>query len=345
MTFGVAKRKPAVGGYFRALLAVAVVCLLGFAGPSKAANLVTDGGFDSLSGGGTAPHLCANGNGVGSTCTSNLTSWSAFCASSGCVGTSSPSSVIIGTGLGTNVVVSSNNFNTFFNTNNGLNQDSSHRIVTSSGDSVSGGPTGGGNFVALDGDGLGPTPYRDAIYQKVDGLTIGRWYQVDFYAAGAQQGNTTATAVVDQMLVSFNTTVPTAANLIFNGYTTDTAANLQKACNGVATTLCQVTDISGTNPTLNSGGGGSVSWYMTGWVHETLYFKAGATTQYLAFSAVGSPGGGPPITLLDSVTLTDTPEPETLTLMAGGLLMLMGMGWRRTRRAVPAMARGQAKAA
>lgn len=311
MTLMFGSRMRAAGRVFRLLAVAAVVCLLGFAGPSRAAPVLLNGSFENLiSGFDTDLHLCNNNTGVGSTCTSNLQNWSARCATGGCVATNSPSSII------TNATGSGFNANLPGNTGFGFASAGTNS-------------PNGGNYVALDGD----PAYRDQISQSVSGLTIGRWYQVQFYMGGAQQGGTTADAVTAQMRVTFDT----AANITgVNGLPAlNTAGTAQATVCGAtlnASGTCQVTNDANTNPSVRASGSGSTStWRTTGWFQETLFFKAVGTTQTLAFTAIGSPSGGPPITLLDGVTLTDTPEPGTLALMGSGLLMMLVFGWRRNR--------------
>lgn len=81
----------------------------------------------------------------------------------------------------------------------------------------------------------------------------------------------------------------------------------------------------------------------TGWNTVSYTFTAGTTgVETLSFLAGGTPTGvnqEPAMTLLDNIsvsqtTLTPTPEPSTLTLMASGLLGLYGFGrWRMKKSA------------
>ena len=57
-----------------------------------------------------------------------------------------------------------------------------------------------------------------------------------------------------------------------------------------------------------------------GWMKQAMTFTATATSQALAFLAVGTPNGQPPFVLLDGVTFTEAPEPQTYALMGSGLL-------------------------
>jgi hypothetical protein len=71
------------------------------------------------------------------------------------------------------------------------------------------------------------------------------------------------------------------------------------------------------------------------WESQTLTFTAATTgNETLSFLAVGTPGGEPPVVLLDGVSMEkagtgSTPEPGTLTLMIGGL---GGLGVFRSRK-------------
>ncbi len=55
------------------------------------------------------------------------------------------------------------------------------------------------------------------------------------------------------------------------------------------------------------------------WRIESVVFTATAASQTLSFLAAGTPGGQPPFSLLDGVSLVETPEPASwAALMAGG---------------------------
>jgi hypothetical protein len=151
----------------------------------------------------------------------------------------------------------------------------------------------GGNFVGADG------AYQvGAITQTVRGLTAGNLYTVGFYWAAAQQTHfgciTPANpggCTTDQWQVSFG------------GQTKSTAV---------------------ANTGVNAGG-------FSGWMYQTFTFTANSTSDVLSFLAQGTPGGEPPFALLDGVTLNSTtPEPGTLTLIAGAAL-LAAAGFVRKR--------------
>ena len=66
------------------------------------------------------------------------------------------------------------------------------------------------------------------------------------------------------------------------------------------------------------------------WQAQRLTFTADATSDVLTFLAVGTPGGAPPISFLDGVSLTaDVPEPAAWALMLLGVVALGGAVRRR----------------
>lgn len=71
----------------------------------------------------------------------------------------------------------------------------------------------------------------------------------------------------------------------------------------------------------------------TGWMYQTFNFTATSTSELLSFLAVGTPTGEPPFVLLDGVSLNEAPEPGSLPLMFGGLLLIAlaysGLNWLR----------------
>jgi len=78
-----------------------------------------------------------------------------------------------------------------------------------------------------------------------------------------------------------------------------------------------------TTPTANA-----VSGVFSGWMNFTTTFTTGSSIgagqNVLSFLSQGAPIGAPPFALLDSVSLTQTPEPAALSLIAGGLLSVIG---------------------
>jgi hypothetical protein len=62
----------------------------------------------------------------------------------------------------------------------------------------------------------------------------------------------------------------------------------------------------------------------TGWQWETLTVTADSMSDLLSFIAIGTPNGVPPFVLLSDVSLVETPEPETFTLVTGTLIACLG---------------------
>ena len=134
-----------------------------------------------------------------------------------------------------------------------------------------------------------------AISQVLTGLTIGMNTRVAFYYAGAQQYG-------------------------FDGATTE---GFQVSLSDGTTTQSQTTNI------LQDDSHG-----FTGWKYTYLDFTATSTTETLSFLAKGTPGGEPPFSLLDGVTVVQvTPEPSSLALLGTGVLSVGGLIRRRLLRA------------
>lgn len=74
----------------------------------------------------------------------------------------------------------------------------------------------------------------------------------------------------------------------------------------------------------------------TGWTYQSLTFTPTSTSQVLSFLAIGTPGGEPPFSLLDGVSVSDTtspvPEPASLSLMLTGVAGIGGLLRRRLNR-------------
>jgi hypothetical protein len=68
----------------------------------------------------------------------------------------------------------------------------------------------------------------------------------------------------------------------------------------------------------------------TGWSYVTDYFTATATTETLGFTT--SATGAPPFALLDGISMVDTPEPASWTVMLVGLMGLAGVRRRAQAR-------------
>ena len=142
------------------LISLALPALVALSGPASAdtINLVTNGTFSSTSLSGTGGFLCANTGGT--TCTSAVASWSATCATGGCTGTKTPSSVLF---AGSNGSAWNNGSGLYWN-------------------GIGNAPLGG-NVIGIDGD----AQYTSVLSQSVSGLKVGETYLLQFYQAASQQ--------------------------------------------------------------------------------------------------------------------------------------------------------------
>jgi hypothetical protein len=80
-------------------------------------------------------------------------------------------------------------------------------------------------------------------------------------------------------------------------------------------------------PVLNNANHG-----FTGWQRETLKFVPTSASEALSFLAIGTPGGVPPFSLLDGVSVSDAPEPAAFALLGIGLAGLGGLVRVRRRQ-------------
>ena len=147
----------------------------------------------------------------------------------------------------------------------------------------------GGNFVALDGS----AGLSGALSQTVSGLQGGGVYKLTFYWAAAEQSAAAFdSATTEQLSVSL-------------GNTTQTTQVISAPAES-----------------------------FSGWFQQTIYFEAGAgTSQTLSFLALGTPNGAPPFALLDGVSLVLAPEPSSWALIAAALAVMLLMV--RVRRIQP----------
>lgn len=149
---------------------------------------------------------------------------------------------------------------------------------------------GGNNFIAADG-----AYASGAIYQLVNGLTVGRTYALTFDFAAAQQYG------YDGATDEWWTATFTGANT--GKQTTFTTTHDQDANHG-----------------------------FVAWSKATFFFTATDASEYLSFLADSNSNGLPPFSLLDNVGLTEAPEPASWVMMLFGF-GAVGHAMRRRRRA------------
>jgi hypothetical protein len=72
------------------------------------------------------------------------------------------------------------------------------------------------------------------------------------------------------------------------------------------------------------------------WQWQRMTFTATSASEVLSFLAVGTPGGAPPISFLDGVSVSAVPESATWAMMILGLGALGGLARSRRRAAIAA---------
>ena len=154
------KRSSFVSAWTSAAVTAALAFGFGGTGPAQATvNLVQNGDFTLTPLSSPGGYLCQTG--VSTNCTTektNVTDWLSTCTSDCGVSSTAASLLFNGTNGGA------------FNGNRGLWAFTGLAGYT-------------GNYVAIDGD----PKYSSAIYQTIDGLTVGTRYNVTFEQAAAQQ--------------------------------------------------------------------------------------------------------------------------------------------------------------
>lgn len=88
----------------------------------------------------------------------------------------------------------------------------------------------------------------------------------------------------------------------------------------------------GTDPTQATAVVQNANHGFTGWMQQTFSFAVTSTTAVLSFLARGTPGGEPPFSLLDGVSLVQVPEPATWAVLLSGAGLAGLASRRRVRR-------------
>ncbi|KPF72497.1 hypothetical protein IP88_09965 [alpha proteobacterium AAP81b] len=133
------------------------------------------------------------------------------------------------------------------------------------------------------------------ITQLISGLTVGREYNVSFEWAAAQQTN-----FFGDTFESWQVSLLDSGNNVTADYSTGFVNNPE----------------AGFQP----------------WRAASFRFTATEAAQTLRFWADGGPGGLPPFSLLDNVSVTDVPEPSSWVMLIAGF-GLVGAAARRRRPA------------
>jgi len=173
-------------------------------------NLVQNGNFTSTTVTGSGGYLCVNS---GSTCTSQLSNWSATCSSQGCSGDYSPSSILMGSSTGSG-------FNNAYG--------GGDNALYWNGTAIA--PPLGGNVVAIDGD----PNFTSVLSQTVTGLNVGQTYVLQFYQASSEEISFTG-PTTEQWQVSLgggtaqSSTLMTTPNHSYTGWTLQTMSFVANA--------------------------------------------------------------------------------------------------------------------
>lgn len=172
------------------------------------------------------------------------------------------------------------------------------------------------------------TTVASILYANTNGAAfnggIGLWGTIPNSPTGgnflAIDGDPTYSASISQVL----TLAPGIYTLTFYQ-----AAAQQKGTTGNNTEQWQVT-LGGVTQksTLMS----NPSQGVQPWTKQTMTFTVNSANPTLTFLALGTPNGGPPVVLLDGVSLVATPEPSTFLLLGGGLAGVFVLTRRRQQQ-------------
>jgi hypothetical protein len=110
--------------------------------------------------------------------------------------------------------------------------------------------------------------------------------------------------------------------------TFDQAAAQQKGTTGPTTEQWQIS--FGANQYLSTLMNNASQGFVP-WMKQTITITADSTSDTLKFLSLGTPGGEPPVVLLDGVSLVDAPEPQTFALIGIGFLAVSILTRRRRR--------------
>lgn len=149
----------------------------------------------------------------------------------------------------------------------------------------------GNNYFLAESDGN----YSPVLSQTITGLTAGTTYSISFWQAAIEDAS-----------VAITSASPIDWVVSFGGATV--ASNTTKTSQGM---------------TFLAGGDQA-------WQQQTLTFTvaSGVVSSVLTFMAQGGAAAGPPAALLDNITITQVPEPASVSILALGVL---GAIWRRAR--------------
>jgi hypothetical protein len=170
----------------------------------------------------------------------------------------------------------------------------------------------GGNFVVLDGDATISSSQQSQgqISQTIQHLDPGLTYGVSFFWAAAQQFNHPG-ETMEQLRVSFCAPGQSAGPGVSIGTQVSFEPEGRQGCSEFTQVV--------TNP--------HAAFHP--WTEETFDFKASSSTEVLSFLALGHPEGGPPLVLVDGVSMAPVPEPSTWLLLGIGLALIVGIAYYR----------------